>query len=155
MVIHGQQQQMLAIFRMSYNRRWIYRHHYRQIHSSNHHHYHQRYHLFITFLSYCWVRISTHQIYTCTFVWSIFFNYFFLDLYVFLRLLIGFLLIDSHLISHYFLFIFLLFCLLIIAVNGSILASPERLRPSMIKPNSDGGIDAKKPPHVSVFDCII
>jgi len=38
-----------------------------------------------------------------------------------------------------------------IAINGSTLASPERLRPSMIKPHSDGTIDTKKPVHVSIF----
>ncbi len=33
------------------------------------------------------------------------------------------------------------------------MTSPETLRPSMTKPSSDGIIDIKKPPHVSVILC--
>jgi len=46
---------------------------------------------------------------------------------------------------------FAFFFLLIIAINGSTLASPESLRPSMTKPNSDGIIDTKKPAPVSAY----
>jgi hypothetical protein len=38
-----------------------------------------------------------------------------------------------------------------VAANGPIMTSPETLRPSMMKPSSDGIIDIKKPPHVSVI----
>lgn len=35
------------------------------------------------------------------------------------------------------------------------MTSPETLRPSMTKPSSDGVIDTKKPPHVSIIEYII
>ncbi|CAF1199083.1 unnamed protein product [Rotaria sordida] len=39
-----------------------------------------------------------------------------------------------------------------VAINGSTLTSPESLRPSMTKPNSDGVIDTKKPPQKYVSE---
>ncbi len=41
--------------------------------------------------------------------------------------------------------------MLIIVGNGSTLASPESLRPSVTKPNSDGMLDTKKPTPVSIY----
>ena len=39
-------------------------------------------------------------------------------------------------------------CYLILAVNGSIITSPENLRPSLTRPSSDGISDVKKSSHV-------
>ncbi|CAF1168891.1 unnamed protein product [Rotaria sordida] len=41
---------------------------------------------------------------------------------------------------------------LLLTINGSTLTSPESLRPSMTKPNSDGVIDTKKPPQKYVSE---
>ncbi|CAF3413177.1 unnamed protein product [Rotaria sp. Silwood1] len=41
---------------------------------------------------------------------------------------------------------------LLLTINGSALASPESLRPSMTKPNSNGVIDTKKPQHKYVSE---
>ncbi|CAF2410110.1 unnamed protein product [Rotaria sp. Silwood2] len=41
---------------------------------------------------------------------------------------------------------------LLLTINGSTLTSPERLRPMIIKPNSNGVIDTKKPAHKSVSE---